>query len=106
MLKVQIKHNSWRKIELKAEAGAEWQQKQQRVAAPGHPAPKKTPKTPRIPALEPKTQLNPRHFHDKQGKTVKGKPERKNRSTLSGDGSAMLAITSGHQLVKKEPQRE
>jgi len=73
MLKVQIKHNSWRKIELKAEAGAEWQQKQQRVAAPGHPAPKKTPKTPRIPALEPKTQLNPRHFHDKQGKNSEGK---------------------------------
>jgi len=44
MLKVQIKHNSWRKIELKAVGGAgaaaECQQKQQRVAAPGHPTPK------------------------------------------------------------------
>jgi len=68
MLKVQIKHNSWRKIELKAEAGAEWQQKQQRVAAPGHPAPKKTPKTPSNPSPRTQNSTQPKAFSRQAGK--------------------------------------
>lgn len=82
MLKVQIKHNSWRKIELKAGGAERQQRKQQRAATPSHPDPRTKPhcrslSPPNFPNPEPKTQLNPRHFHNTHKQDTQENPERK-----------------------------